>query len=81
MRMHAKLYDGTGKPVVFRLWIKPQTNDVHEFIFVVLHFVAIGSFTAEVGLLQPTGGCKDNTSQDLFSQCEYLQGIRVQVRN
>ena len=24
--MHAKRYDRTVKPVVFRLWIKPQTN-------------------------------------------------------
>ena len=25
--------------------------------------------------------CKDNTSKDPFSQCESLQGIRVQVKN
>ena len=25
--------------------------------------------------------CKDNTSKDPFSQCEFLQGIRVQVKN
>ena len=25
--------------------------------------------------------CKDKTSEDQFSQCESLQGIRVQVRN
>ena len=25
--------------------------------------------------------CKDNTSQDPFSQCESLQGIRVQLSN
>ena len=55
MRMHAKRYDRTGKPVVFGLWIKPQTNDFHEFVFIVLYFVAIGSFTADGGLLQPTG--------------------------
>ena len=54
MRMHAKRYDRTGKPVVFRLWIKLQTNDFHEFFFFVLYFVAIGSFTADGGLLQPT---------------------------
>ena len=27
------------------------------------------------------GECKDNTSKEPFSQCESLQGIRVQVRN
>ena len=37
MRMHAKRYDRTVKPVVSRLWIKPQTNDFHEFIFIVLY--------------------------------------------
>ena len=67
---------------MFRLWIKPQTNDFHEFVFIVLCFVAIGSFTADGGLLQPTGWwCKDNTSKDPFSLCESLQGIRVQVKN
>ena len=52
--MHAKRYDRTVKPVVFSLWIKPQTNDFQEIIFDVLYFVAIGSFTADGGLLQPT---------------------------
>ena len=55
MRMHAKRKDRTEKPVVFRLWIKPQTNNIHEFVFIVLYFVAIGSFAADGGLLQPTG--------------------------
>ena len=49
--MHAQIYGGTGKPVVFGLWIKPQKNGFHEFVFIVLYFVAIGSFTADVGLL------------------------------
>ena len=65
---------------MFGLWIKPQTNDVHEFVVIVLYFVAIRSFTADGGLLQPTGWCKDNTSKDPLSQCESLQGIRVQVK-
>ena len=30
--MHAKIYDKTGQPVVFDLWVKPQTNGFHEFI-------------------------------------------------
>ena len=55
MRIHAKRHDRTVKPVVCRLWTKPQTSDFHEFVFIVLYFVAIGSFTADGGLLQPTG--------------------------
>ena len=56
---HAKIYDRTWRPVAFSLWIKLQTNGFHEFL--VLYFVAIGSFTADVGLLQPTEGVnKDN---------------------
>ena len=30
--MHAKIYDRTEKPVVFGLWIKPQTNGFHEIV-------------------------------------------------
>ena len=30
--MHAKIYDRTGQPVVFGLWINPQTNGFHEFV-------------------------------------------------
>ena len=59
--------------------LKRQTTDFHEFNFIVLYFVAIGPFTTDGGLLQPTG-CKDNTSKDPFSQCESLHGIRVQVK-
>ena len=55
MRIHAKRYDRTVKPVVFRLSIKPQTNDLHKFVSIVLNFVAIGSFAVDGGLLQPTG--------------------------
>ena len=64
--MHAKRYDRTVKPVVFRLRIKPQTNDFHEFVFIVLYFVAIGSFTADGGLLQPTGGVKTTPQKTRF---------------
>ena len=60
--MHAKQYDRTVKPVMFCLWIKPQTNDFDEFIFLVQYFVAIGSFTADGGLLEPTG-CVKTTPQ------------------
>ena len=30
--MRAKIYDGTGQPVVFDLWVKPQTNGFHELV-------------------------------------------------
>ena len=64
--MYAKIDDRTGKPVVFALGIKPQTNDFHEFVFIVLYFVAIGSFTADGGLLQPTGGVKTTPQKTRF---------------
>ena len=66
MRMHAKIYDRTENPVVFGLWIKRQTNGFHEFIFIVLYFVAIGSFTADVGLLQPTESVKTTPQKSRF---------------
>ena len=65
MRMHAKRHDRTVKPVVCRLWINPQTSDFHDF-FIVLYFVAIGSFTADGGLLQPTGGVKTTPQKTRF---------------
>ena len=40
-----------GNPLSTDLWLKPQTNDFHEFVFLVLHFVADRSFTADGGLL------------------------------
>ena len=64
--MRAKIYDRTGKPVVFDLWVKPQTNGFHEFVFIVLYFVAIGSFTTDGGLLQPTGGVKTTPQKTRF---------------
>ena len=64
--MHAKIYDRTKKPVVFGLWIKPQTNGCREFVFIVLYFVAIGSFEADGGLLQPTGGVKTTPQKTRF---------------
>ena len=61
MRLRAKRHDRTGGPVVSRLWIKPQTCDFQDF-----SFVAVRSFTADGGLLQPTVECTDNTSQVHF---------------
>ena len=63
MSLPAKRHDKTVRPVVCRLWIKPQTCDFHDFFS---YFVADGSLTADCGLLEPTGVCKDNTSQDHF---------------
>ena len=36
------------------------------FKIFLIYFVAVGSFTADGGLQQPTGECKDNTSRDHF---------------
>ena len=68
--MHAKISDRTVKPVVFDLWMKPQTNGFHEFVFIVLCFVVIGSFAVDGGLLQPTGCVKTTPQKTRFSQCE-----------
>ena len=51
MSLRAKRHDRTVRPVVCRLWTTPQTCDFQDF-FVVFYFVAIGSFTADGGLLQ-----------------------------
>ena len=78
MRMHAKRHDRTGKPVVCRLWIKPQTSDFHDFLlFFILLQLDRYSWQRSAAT---DGGCKDNTSKDPFSQCESLQVIRVQVK-
>ena len=66
MRMHAKRHDRTEKPVVCRLWIKPQTSDFQDVVFIFLYFVAIGSFTADGGLLQPTGCAKTTPQKTRF---------------
>ena len=65
--MHAKIYDRTVKLVVFGLWIKPQTNDFHEFVFIVLYSVAIGAFTVDGGLLQPTGVQRQHLKRPVFA--------------
>ena len=80
MRMHAKRYDRTEKLRCVPSLDKTSDERLLRMCFIVLYFVAIGSFTADVGLLQPTRGVK-TTSKDPFSQCESLQGIRVQVKN
>ena len=62
MSLHAKRHDGTKKPVVCRLWIKPQTCGFHDFSLILL----------QLDRLQLTvvfcnrRVCKDNTSQDRF---------------
>ena len=39
------------------------------------YFVTDKSFTADGGPLQPTGGCKDNTSKDPFSRWEICKNL------
>ena len=78
--MHAKIHDRTGQPVLFDLWVKPQTSGFHEFILLF-------SILLQTDRLQLTAVycdrrvCKDNTSKDPFSQCEELQGIHIQLKN
>ena len=64
-RMHAKRHDRMVKPVVSRLWIKPHTSDFHDLFFSSLFF-AIGSFTADGGLLQPTACIKTTPQKTSF---------------
>ena len=49
-RMHAKVYDRTEEPVVFDLWVKPQTNGFHEFILLF-------SILLQIDRLQLTAVC------------------------
>ena len=63
MRLRAKRHDRTGRPVVCRFCIKPRTCDFHIFSY----FVAVGSFTADGGLLQPTGGVKTTPHKTNFA--------------
>ena len=64
MRTHAKISDRKGTLFVSCLWEKHQTNGFHEII--VLYFVAIGSFTVDGCLLQPTGGEKTTPQKTRF---------------
>ena len=72
--MHTKVNDGTVQPVVFDLWVKPQTNGLHEFTLLF-------SILLQIDRLQLTAV---NCSKDPFSQCENLQnlqGIHIQVKS
>ena len=65
MWVHAKRYDRTVKPIVFGPWIKPQTNDFHEFVFLfsILLRLDRSQLTA---VCCNRRVCEDNTSQDRF---------------
>ena len=62
---------------MFGLWIKPQTNGFHEFVFIVLYFVATGSFTADGGLLQPTEGVKTTPQKTRFRSVNSTRNSRT----
>ena len=64
---------------MFRLRIKPQTNDFHEFVLIVLYVVADRSFTADGGLLLPTGGVKTTPQKDLYKEFAYRSEIELMV--
>ena len=78
--MHAKVYDRTVKSVVFGLWIKPQTNDFHEFVFIVLYFVAIGSSTADGGLPPIDNTWSDDTNAERQAQQHFWCGRKLEAR-
>ena len=79
--MHAKVYDRTEQPVVYRSLGKTSDERLSRIYFIVLYFFC------RVDRLQLTAvycnrrGCKDNTSKDPFSHCEQLQGIHIQVKS
>ena len=74
MSLRAKRHDRTERPVVCRLWIKPQTCDFHESLSLsfslslsLSYFVAVGSFTTDGGLLQPSGCVKITPHRTIFA--------------
>ena len=66
-----------GNPLSADLWRKTQTNGFHEFLFIVLYFVAIGSFTADSGLLQPTGRVKTTPQKTRFRSVNSTRNSRT----
>ena len=49
--MHAKVHDRTGQPVVYRSLGETSDERLSRIYFIVLYFVAVGSITADGGLL------------------------------
>ena len=63
-------------------WIKPQTNDFHDFFLINFSLFLLQLDRYSLRRSAATDGrCKDDTSKELFSTCESLQGVRVQVKN
>ena len=62
-----KVYDRTEQPVVYRsLGKKTSDERPSRIYFIVLYFVADRSFTADGGLLKPTGGVKTTPQKTRF---------------
>ena len=78
MRMHAQRHGRTGRPVVCRLWIKLKTCDFHDFFS---YFGADESFTADVGLLQPTGGVKTTPHKTRFRSVNLYKEFAYRSKN
>ena len=57
--------------------LKPQTNGFHEFVLIVLYFVAIGSVTADGSLLQPTGSVKTTPPKTGFRSVNSTRNSRT----
>ena len=68
--MHAKVNDRTGQPVVYRSLAKTSDEWLSRIHF---YFVADGSFTADDGLLKPTGGVKTTLQRTLFRDVKYAR--------
>ena len=80
--MHAKVYDRTERPVVYRSLGKTSDERLPRIYYIVLFLVLDRSIVYSWRRFTVTdGGCKDNTSEDPFSQCEQLQGIHIQVKS
>ena len=72
--MHAKINDRTGQFVVFDLWVTPQTNGFHEFIYFSL-LLQIDRLQLTAVYCNRRGGVKTIPRKTPFSQCENLQHL------
>ena len=79
--MHAKVYDRTVQPVVYRSSAKPQTNGFHEFILLFSILLQIDRVQLTAVYCNRRGVQRQHTKKDPFSQCEQIQEIHMQVKS
>ena len=77
LRMHAKVYDRTVQPVVYRSLGKTSDERLSRIYFIVLYFVVDRSFTADGGLLQPTGSVKTTPQKTRFRSVNSTRNLRT----